>query len=103
MQLSNNILTLRKNTLGRDFVVGDIHGQVDKLKAQLAEINFDQAIDRLICTGDLIDRGPQSPEALALLDEPWFFSVLGNHEYLLYNVLKLGNSKYKISWAATRR
>lgn len=32
--------------------------------------------------GDLIDRGSQSEECLELLNKPWFFSVIGNHEYI---------------------
>ena len=68
------------NTAGRDFVVGDLHGCVDALRYLLREIIFDPACDRLFSVGDLIDRGRQSEEALALLDKPWFFPVLGNHE-----------------------
>ena len=71
------------NTAGRDFVVGDLHGCVDALRYLLREIVFDSACDRLFSVGDLIDRGSQSEEALALLDKPWFFPVLGNHEEAL--------------------
>ncbi|MGH8779610.1 metallophosphoesterase [Paraburkholderia sp.] len=68
------------NTGGRDFVVGDLHGCVDALRYLLREIAFDPARDRLFSVGDLVDRGTQSEEALALLDKPWFYAVLGNHE-----------------------
>ena len=71
------------NTAGRDFVVGDLHGCVDALRYLLRDIVFDPACDRLFSVGDLIDRGSQSEEALALLDKPWFFPVLGNHEEAL--------------------
>ena len=71
------------NAAGRDFVVGDLHGCVDALRYLLREIVFDPACDRLFSVGDLIDRGSQSEEALALLDKPWFFAVLGNHEEAL--------------------
>lgn len=71
------------NTVGRDFVVGDLHGCVDALRYLLREIIFDPACDRLFSVGDLIDRGSQSEQALALLDKPWFFPVLGNHEEAL--------------------
>jgi serine/threonine protein phosphatase 1 len=71
------------NTAGRDFVVGDLHGCVDALRYLLREIVFDPACDRLFSVGDLIDRGSQSEQALALLDKPWFFPVLGNHEEAL--------------------
>ena len=81
MKLKANRLVLPVNTKGNDYVVGDIHGHAKKLLKQLDGIGFDATVDRLICVGDLIDRGPESIEALALLNEPWFFSVLGNHEY----------------------
>jgi serine/threonine protein phosphatase 1 len=71
------------NAAGRDFIVGDLHGCVDALRYLLREIVFDPACDRLFSVGDLIDRGSQSEEALALLDKPWFFPVLGNHEEAL--------------------
>jgi serine/threonine protein phosphatase 1 len=71
------------NLIGRDFVVGDLHGCVDALRYLLREIVFDPACDRLFSVGDLIDRGRHSEEALALLDKPWFFPVLGNHEEAL--------------------
>ncbi|MEM5434260.1 metallophosphoesterase [Paraburkholderia diazotrophica] len=68
------------NRNGRDFVVGDLHGCVDALRFLLREIEFDPSRDRLFSVGDLVDRGTQSEEALALLDKPWFYAVLGNHE-----------------------
>ncbi|CAN7658323.1 metallophosphoesterase [Trinickia sp. LjRoot230] len=71
------------NTAGRDFVVGDLHGCVDALRYLLREIEFDGTRDRLFSVGDLIDRGSQSEEALTLLDKPWFYAVLGNHEEAL--------------------
>ncbi|RDU95096.1 metallophosphoesterase [Trinickia dinghuensis] len=71
------------NAAGRDFVVGDLHGCVDALRYLLREIVFDPDCDRLFSVGDLIDRGSQSEEALALIDKPWFFPVLGNHEEAL--------------------
>jgi serine/threonine protein phosphatase 1 len=71
------------NMTGRDFVVGDLHGCVDALRYLLREIVFDPACDRLFSVGDLVDRGRHPEAALALLDKPWFFPVLGNHEEAL--------------------
>jgi serine/threonine protein phosphatase 1 len=68
------------NTLGRDFVVGDIHGCLDALRYLLREIAFDGQRDRLFSVGDLIDRGTDSLAAVDLIDKPWFYAVLGNHE-----------------------
>ncbi|MDK2778322.1 MAG: metallophosphoesterase [Pseudomonadota bacterium] len=98
MNLHPVIMRLPTNNKGRDFVVGDIHGYVSRLQQQLQSLGFDPQQDRLICTGDLIDRGPESPAAIALLDEPWFYSVLGNHEYLMLSGLKYSNSRDRMLW-----
>lgn len=73
---------LPRNTAGRDFVVGDIHGEFDKLHAELERVGFDFGRDRLFAVGDLVDRGPDSEKVANLLMEPWFFSVMGNHELM---------------------
>ncbi|MEK9714145.1 MAG: metallophosphoesterase [Thalassolituus sp.] len=98
MILNARRLTLSVNESGKDYVVGDIHGHVSQLHEQLNALGFDKSQDRLICVGDLIDRGPESIEALALLEEPWFFSVLGNHEYLMVSGMKYQNSKDRMIW-----
>lgn len=76
----NQIKSFTKNTKGRDFCVGDIHGHFTKLQKALDGIGFDPASDRLFSVGDLVDRGPECREALDWLDKPWFHSVRGNHD-----------------------
>lgn len=83
-----------KNVNGRDFVVGDIHGMLDKLYEFLDSVNFDYNNDRLFCVGDLIDRGKKSFEMLKLTYEKWFFSILGNHEVMLLT----GHHSYAKEW-----
>lgn len=73
------------NTEGTDWVVGDIHGMYNMLMDKLDEVGFDKTKDRLFCVGDMIDRGPDSAKCVDLLDRPWFFSVIGNHELMLLN------------------
>jgi serine/threonine protein phosphatase 1 len=77
------INALQVNEKGRDFVCGDIHGSFSCVQKFLSLIKFDFTVDRLICAGDLVDRGPDNLKCLELLNEPWFFSVKGNHEELL--------------------
>lgn len=77
--------TLPENTRGRDFIVGDLHGCRHLLEDRLYQLNFDPTADRVLQAGDLNDRGPFSLNTLALVFEPWFFSVLGNHEDMLLN------------------
>ncbi|MEE3662452.1 metallophosphoesterase [Brenneria sp. g21c3] len=75
----------------RIFVVGDIHGCYQALLDALATRQFDRQTDLLISVGDLIDRGPDSPACLALLDEPWFTAVCGNHEQMAREALSEDN------------
>ncbi|MFP4129918.1 MAG: metallophosphoesterase [Halorhodospira sp.] len=75
------------NTAGRDFVVGDLHGCLGALEALLERVAFEPRRDRLFSVGDLVDRGPDSEGCLALLEAPWFFPVLGNHDLFPLAVL----------------
>ncbi len=76
---------LDHNKHGRDIVVGDLHGKYSLLMDMLEDpvVNFKKDNDRLISVGDLVDRGEQSVECLKLINEPWFYSILGNHELAL--------------------
>lgn len=76
------------NHVGRDFVVGDIHGCYSTLIKLLEKIEFHKGRDRLFSVGDLVNRGPDSIECLGLLKQPWFFSVRGNHEQMLIDYLR---------------
>lgn len=78
--MEKHLLKIPANTVGRDFTVGDIHGCYYLLDKALREANFNKDVDRLFCLGDLVDRGPYSEAVADLLKEPWFYSVLGNHE-----------------------
>ena len=71
------------NAHGRDFVVGDIHGMFRELAAVLRRVDFNTTCDRLIAVGDLVDRGRESVRALDYLEQPWFASIMGNHERML--------------------
>lgn len=76
------------NKDGRDFVCGDVHGQWAQLQQALNRIAFDTQHDRLFVLGDLVDRGEQSREVFTLLEEPWFFSIRGNHEQLMFDAME---------------
>lgn len=77
------IVTLLPNHTGRDFILGDLHGDFPSLQALLAYVHFDESKDRLIAVGDLFDRGPAASDCLTLPDNPWFYAVRGNHEQAL--------------------
>lgn len=79
------------------FIVGDLHGCREQLDEELRVRHFTPEVDLLISVGDLIDRGPDSPGCLALLKEPWFRCVRGNHEVMAINALNKGNHQQWIS------
>ncbi|MDN4496646.1 metallophosphoesterase [Pseudomonas mosselii] len=77
------VLRLPANLNGKDFVVGDVHGHFEILGALLEKAGFNPEVDRVLCTGDLVDRGPYSDAVIEWLAQPWLFSVRGNHEQMV--------------------
>lgn len=71
-----------KEIKGNLYAVGDIHGCYNLLMSRLKDIGFDFENDLLVAVGDLVDRGIQNEECVSLIDEPWFTTVMGNHEEL---------------------
>ncbi|WP_376781289.1 metallophosphoesterase [Stutzerimonas kunmingensis] len=88
--MSGLIKRFAKNTAGRDFAVGDIHGCFTKLQRALDGIGFDPAVDRLFSVGDLVDRGDESEKATEWMDKSWFQAVRGNHEQMTIDSHVLG-------------
>ena len=97
-------------TGGRDWVVGDVHGCFRTLREALLAIDFEHGCDRLFSVGDLIDRGPNSIEALEWLEGGRFEAVvMGNHEAEMVRLLQTGEilapakSYQQWMWSIERR
>lgn len=73
----------KKNTAGRDFVVGDLHGCFAQLQTELESRRYDPARDRLFAVGDLVDRGAESASVLDVVRRYDIQSVRGNHEDII--------------------
>ncbi|ABM97042.1 metallophosphoesterase [Methylibium petroleiphilum] len=80
------VLRVPLNELGRDFIVGDIHGAYDMVIEAMRLVSFDKEKDRLFAVGDLIDRGPDSWRVARFLSQPYVFSVRGNHDHNLVSL-----------------
>ena len=98
-----SVARFKRNTLGRDFVIADIHGAFDLLVIALAEIDFDPEVDRIFSTGDLIDRGESSHRCTEFISLPYFHSTLGNHESMLLDLYKNGDPSPHLLEYATQQ
>jgi hypothetical protein len=83
-------------------IVGDIHGEFEALQHLLQVLGYDARgrhpeKRKLVFTGDLVDRGPNSPAVMDLVidlvESGLAYCVLGNHELnILRGVRKGGNN-----------
>ena len=89
------------NHLGRDLVVGDVHGCFQTLERGLSELAFDPSRDRLFGVGDLVNRGPRSEDALVWLEDRFHAVTLGNHEHPIQDWFRaklLGGRPRSLPW-----
>ena len=86
----------RRDDTGPFDIIGDVHGCADELQTLLAELGYqiswaDKKVTvrppagrRVIFVGDLVDRGPKSPDVLRIVrhmvDTGVALSVVGNHD-----------------------
>ena len=78
------------------YAIGDLQGCYDELQALLAKIGFNHGTDTLWLTGDIVNRGPKSLEALqfCIRHDSHVQIVLGNHDlHLLAVAYRCGKTK----------
>ena len=76
---------------GRCLAVGDIHGSDAALKLMLEKLDL-QAEDTLVLLGDVVDKGPHTPQAterlMELREHCRLIYLRGNHEQFLLQALQ---------------
>jgi serine/threonine protein phosphatase 1 len=61
-------------------VIGDIHGCFDEFQALLEKAGLDED-DSILAVGDIVDRGPETPQVLDFFrQKPNARTLMGNHE-----------------------
>jgi bis(5'-nucleosyl)-tetraphosphatase (symmetrical) len=80
------------------YVVGDLQGCLQPLLNLLDQVNFNPKHDILWCTGDLVNRGPESLNTLRYIHslDKACITVLGNHDLHLL-AIAYGNASLKPS------
>ena len=84
----------------KTYVIGDIHGCLDKLKALMAKLPLRDS-DELLFIGDYIDRGPDAKGVVDYVLElrgsrpGKVVCLMGNHEWMLFNHL---DGTDRVSW-----
>lgn len=70
---------MRSHTASRIGLIGDVHGEPERLAAAIA--TFDAGgVDRIICTGDIVDGRGSSDACVTILRGRAIATVRGNHE-----------------------
>lgn len=88
------------------YAIGDIHGRRDLLEALLARIARDAAARgapwRIVFNGDVVDRGPESCQALGLVIDtletvPGSRLILGNHEEFMLRFVDIPEDRPRLA------
>ena len=79
------------------WTVGDIHGHRGEFEELLTRLQLGEG-DRVLCVGDLVDRGPDSHGVLSIVCESErIFSLKGNHELIMSEALR-GDQQREAFW-----
>ena len=73
--------------MSRTFFIGDVHGCVEELELLVKKFS-PNAEDTIYQTGDLINKGPNSPATIEFVLEHNIKCVMGNHEAKLLQIFE---------------
>ena len=80
-------------------VISDIHGNIPALESVLQDIKL-RGIERIICLGDLVGKGPHSSEAIEIIRKECEVVVMGNWDDFItkpteFEALKWHQNNYR--------
>ena len=70
-------------------VISDIHGNIPALESVLQDIKL-RGIERIICLGDLVGKGPHSSEAIEIIRKECEGVVMGNWDDFITKPTEFG-------------
>jgi bis(5'-nucleosyl)-tetraphosphatase (symmetrical) len=73
------------------YVIGDIHGCYNELILLIKKINFNPNKDKIICAGDIVNKGYNNLDCILYLMDIDAKVTLGNHDLLLLQLLNSPN------------
>lgn len=98
MELRSSAIQIAKLSSAMTYIISDIHGRADRFHNILEQIQFSKS-DTLYVLGDVIDR---NLDGIAILQEIMIteniLMILGNHEYMMLNVVRLPAKKMDQIW-----
>lgn len=72
-------------------IISDIHGDYETLIQTLDRLRGHHQVDRILCAGDLVGRGPQEDRVVELIRSREIITVRGNHDEWYYDTLSDDN------------
>ncbi|MDA7851765.1 symmetrical bis(5'-nucleosyl)-tetraphosphatase [Gammaproteobacteria bacterium] len=79
------------------YAVGDVHGCYSQFLRLLDKIDYSPSMDKIILTGDLVNRGNESLAMINFcMNNPEIKTVLGNHDLYLLYLLSINKGKGKL-------
>ncbi len=91
MDRSVKIVRISEDPKGREIVISDIHGNLDRYITLLDKVNYVPGVDRLILLGDLVEKGERNLDLLHYImdqrknEDVW--CLMGNCDFIAKNVL----------------
>jgi putative phosphoesterase len=74
-------------------LISDVHGDYHALKTAIDRLQNEHKVERILCAGDLVGRGPEPERVVDLIRELNIPTVRGNHDEWFYG-LSATNAAY---------